>query len=118
MAGAFTYLFPQVQSAEVKMCVLLAQHNVPLALADHLSPLIRDVFDGEVAKGYSCAKTKTSCILNNVIPPEFQHELVSLMQQSPYSLCIDGSNDTGLLKMNPLTVTIFDLTRTKVDTRF
>ena len=93
VAGAFTYLFPQVQLAEVKMCVLLVEHNVPLALADHLSPLIRDVFDGEVAKGYSCAKTKTLCILNNAIAPEFQHELVSLMQQSPYSLCID---DTGL----------------------
>lgn len=91
------------------MCVLLAQHNIPLALADHLSPLIRDIFDGEVAKGYSCAKTKTSCVLNNAIAPEFQCELVSLMQQSPYSLCIDGSNDTGLLKMNPLTVRIFDL---------
>ena len=50
--------------------------------------------------------------------PKFQHELVSLMQQSRYSLCIDGSNDTGSLKMNPLTVRIFDLTRTKVDTRF
>ena len=96
----------------MKVCVLLAQHNVPLALADHLSPLIRDVLDSEVAKGYSCAKTKTSCILNNAIGPEFQHELVSLMQQSPYSLCIDGSNDTGLFKMNPLTVRIFDLTRT------
>ena len=31
------------------MSLLLAQHNVPLALADHLSPLIRDIFDGEVA---------------------------------------------------------------------
>ena len=40
------------------------------------------------------------------------------MQQSPYYLCIDGSNDTGLLKMNPHTVRIFDLNRKKVDTRF
>lgn len=116
MCGWCIYnLFPQVQRAEVKMCVLLAQHNVALALADHLSPLIQDVFDGEVAKGYSCAKTKTSY---NASAPEFQHELVSLMQQSPYSLRIYGSNGTGLLKMNPLTVRIFDLTRTKVDTRF
>lgn len=52
-------LSQQIERAEVKMSLLLAQHNVPLALADHLSPLIRDVFDGEVAKGYACAKTKT-----------------------------------------------------------
>ena len=53
---------------------------MPLALADHLSPLIRDIFDGDVAKGYACAKTKTSCILNGAIAPEFLSELVSVMQ--------------------------------------
>ena len=70
------FIFPQIQRAEVKMCILLAQHNVPLAFADHLSPLIHDVFDGEVAKGYACAKTKTSCILNGAVAPEFLSELV------------------------------------------
>ena len=98
--------------------MLLAQHNVPLSLADHLSPLFRDIFDGEVASGYACAKTKTSCILNRAIAPEFKAELVSVMQQAPYSLSIDGSNDTGLSKMNPLTVRIFDDCRKRVDTRF
>ena len=90
------------------MCILLAQHNVPLSLADHLSPLIRNVFDGEVAKGYACAMTKTSCILNRAVATEFQGELVSIMQKAPYSLSVDGSNDTALQKMNPLTVRIFD----------
>ena len=33
----------QIKRAEVKISTLLAQHNVPLALADHLSPMIRDV---------------------------------------------------------------------------
>lgn len=88
------------------MSLLLAQHNVPLALADHLSPLICDVFDGEVAKGYACAKTKTTCILNRAVTPQFREELVSLMQQAPYSLSVDGSNDTGL---NPLTVRVYDV---------
>ena len=100
------------------MCVLLAQHNVPLALADHLSPLIRDIFDGQVAEGYACAKTKTSCILNGAIAPEFRSELVGVMQHAPYTLSIDGSNDNALNKMNPLTVRIFDINRGKVDTRF
>ena len=70
----------QIERAEVKMSLLLAQHNVPLALADHLSPLIRDIFDGEVAKGYACAKTKTTCILNRAAAPQFREDLVSLMQ--------------------------------------
>jgi len=91
----------QIKRAEVKMSVLLAQHNVPLALADHLSPLIRDVFDGEVAQGYACAKTKTTCILNGAVAPQLRDELVSLMHNTPYSLSVDGSNDSGLGKDEP-----------------
>ena len=45
------------------MSILLAQHNVLLALGDHLSPIIRDLFDGDVAKGYACTCTKTTAIL-------------------------------------------------------
>ena len=100
------------------MSVLLAQHNIPIALADQLSPLIRNAFDGEVAKGYACARTKNSCILNRAVAPLFKAHLVGLMQKSPYSLAVDGSNDTGLLKMIPLTVRIFDKEHKKVDTRF
>ena len=65
----------QIKHAEVKMSVLLAQHNVPLALADYLSPLIHDVFDGEVMQGCACAKTKTTCILNRAAAPQLRDEL-------------------------------------------
>ena len=34
------------------------------------------------------------------------------------SLSTDGSNDTGLEKMNPLTVRLFDINTSRVDTRF
>ena len=36
------------------------------------------------------------------------------MQDNPYSLATDGSNDNALEKMNPLTVRIFNLSRGKV----
>lgn len=38
------------------------------------------------------------------------------MQQSPFSLATDGSNDNGTLKLNPLTVRIFDINLGKVKT--
>ena len=38
------------------------------------------------------------------------------MQDNPYSLATDGSNDNALEKMNPLTVGIFNLSRGKVKT--
>ena len=54
----------KVTRAEVKVSTVLAHHNVPIALADHLSPLFKNIFpDSEIAKAYSCARTKTTCIL-------------------------------------------------------
>ena len=100
------------------MTMLLAQHNVPLALADHLSPMIRDIFDGDVAKQYACAKTKTACILNGAVAPLLKQELISVMQCMPFSLCVDGSSDTDVCKMNRLTVKIFDIDSSKVAMRF
>lgn len=38
------------------------------------------------------------------------------MKTSPFSLAVDGSNDTGLEKLNPLTVKIFDANRNQVST--
>ena len=34
----------QVIRVEVKVANLLFQHNVPLAVTDHLSPLLKDIF--------------------------------------------------------------------------
>ena len=63
-------------------------------------------------------QNQTSCILNGAIAPEFLSDLVSVMQHAPYTLSVYGSNDTGLTKMNPLTVRIFDINSGKVCTRF
>ena len=80
----------------MKVSILLVQQNVPLALADHLSPILHGIFDGEIAIGFACACTKTTAILNLSVAPAFKAELVTAMQISPYSLLIDGSNDSGL----------------------
>ena len=53
-------LTEKVMRAEVKVATLLVQHNVPLALADELTPLFRGVFpDSQIAKNYSSKRTKT-----------------------------------------------------------
>ena len=52
------------------MAVVLAQHNIPLAIMDHLSPLFRDIFpDSKIAKQFSAARTKTTCIMNMALRP-------------------------------------------------
>ena len=37
--------------------------------------------------------------------------LIENMKNGPYSLSVDGSNDTGVEKLTPLTVRIFNVNR-------
>lgn len=89
--------------AEVKIANLLVQHNISLlAVTDHLSPVFKDIFpDNDTAKGFASARTKTTCIINGSLAPH-------------YRIAVDGSNDTGLEKMNPMTVRHFDDTQGEV----
>ena len=80
------------------MSTALAQHNLPMAFADHLGPLFRDMFpDSAIAKSYAAASTKTTCILNMALRPHFLQDAVHQMRENPFTICTDGSNDTGML---------------------
>ena len=63
-------------------------------------------------------KTEASCILNESFAPHFLQETVQIMKNDFYSLSADGSNDTGLEKMNPLTVRFYDSSKSRVITHF
>ena len=105
--------------AELKMAVLTAISNVPLAFHDRLSPTIRKVFpDSKIALKHHSASTKATCMLNEAVAPMLINDLLSSMRSHLFSICIDGSNDTELEKMNPVTVRIFDITSNMVVTRF
>ena len=69
--------------------------------------MIRNIFDCDTAKKYHCARTKTSSILN-AVASYFKEQLVSLMIDNPFSMAIDGGHDSGLTKINPVTIRIFD----------
>lgn len=57
-------------------------------------------------------------MLNHAVSPLLISALLDQMKAHPFSLCIDGSNDSGLEKMNLITVRIYDLSASKVVTRF
>lgn len=109
----------QRTEAELKMAVLTASANVPMAFHDCLSPTIRSVFpDSKIASKYHSASTKATCMLNIAVAPSLIKDLVESMQSHPFSLSIDGSNDTGLEKMNPITIRLYDINNKKIVTRF
>ncbi|KAK1875833.1 Histone acetyltransferase mst2 [Dissostichus eleginoides] len=107
--GGMSVQEAKTRRAEVKVAVAMVEHNVPFAVADHFSPLYKECFrDSPTAQGFKSASTKTTCIINEAVAPHFKKELVMKMRENPFTLVTDGSNDTGLEKMNPLTVRIFD----------
>lgn len=69
------------------------------------------------AENFACGRTKTSAIIN-CLGNEFKAELVEDMKKFPFSFMIDGSNDTGIAKMYPITVRIYDVNFNRVMTKF
>ena len=68
----------QVRRAQVKVTGFIAEHNIPLAVADHLGPFFKDIFhDSKIAKSYAYDRIKTTCILNRAIKPELQKNLIN-----------------------------------------
>ena len=101
----------QRTEAELKIAVLAAHSNIPLAFHDKLSPAIRLLFpDSKIASSYHSASTKATCM--------FISDLLTNMKAHPFSICIDGSNDSGLEKMNLITVRIYDVNTNSIVTRF
>lgn len=90
--------------AELQMAVLTASSNIPIAFHDCLSPMIRNVFpDSKIASKYHSASTKATCMLNEAVAPTLLEDLDS-MKLHPSSISVDGSNDSDLATMNPITV--------------
>ena len=106
-------------AAELKLVVVAAASNIPLAFHDKLSPTIRNVFpDSKLASKYHSASTKATCMLNGAVAPTLKSELLNKMRVQPFSICVDGSNDRELQKMNPVTVRIHDDLTGRIVTQF
>lgn len=84
-----------VTRAEALTRNFLIQHNLPLAMSDHLGLLFRAIFlDSEIAKQYGCSRTKTMAIINKALGPHCHSYVVENCQKHPFSIGIDGSIDT------------------------
>ena len=107
----------QVLNAEVKVNNFLVQHNIAFLTADHPSSLFKNAFpDSKIAQKYSSRRTKATAIINQSFAPHCVEYVVEHCKASAYSVGTDGSNDTGLEKMNPICVKIFYVKRSKTVT--
>ena len=83
--------------AESHMVLFLIEHNLSLRTSDHLSSLMGAMFPMcNVAKKFSCKKTKTRYIIKEM-GKDCQNELVSKIKEPHvmFSVSTDGSADSG-----------------------
>ena len=100
--------------AEVMVTNFLIQYNLPVATAGHLGPLFKTIFpDSKIAQSYACSATKTAAIINKAMGPHCHQYTVEHCKNHPFSLGIDGSSDTDVKKMNPVTIKLFDMNKLK-----
>ena len=105
----------KVTRAQVMVSNFLVQRNSPLVTADQLQPLFKIIFpDGKIASSYSSARPKTTAIVNEAFGTLCHDLIVQHCQNYPYSCDTDGSNDTGIQKMNPVSIHINDANTSKV----
>lgn len=68
----------EVKKAELNFCAMIVEHNLPFRLMDHLSEVISKSFhDSEIAKQFSCKRTKAAAVTYNVLKPNLEAEMLA-----------------------------------------
>ena len=103
----------KVLNTEVMVTNFIVQHNLPIATADHFAQLFKNVFPDRKLLHHTQVPKKTFAIINKAFEPYCHSFLVDYSKSNPFSVGHDGSNDTGVQKMNPVSVKIFDIKNSK-----
>ena len=107
-----------VHRSDVRMTMLLVHHNSFFNLSDHLTKLISKEFKrGEAGKTFSYGITKIAALINSIGALMKQY-LINRMNGELFSIMPDASNDSGLHKMLPVMVRLFDIKFDEVITKF
>ena len=100
------------------MVMLLVHHNSFFNLSDHLTRYISNELKGSpAAVNFACGRTKTAAIINYV-GSHMKNALVEDIKNNPFSIMRDGSNDSVLYKIFPVTVRIFDIYSCRIMPKF
>lgn len=91
-----------VKENEIRIASFIAEHNISINLSDHLTNLIKTICKSglqasQVAK-MSCARTKCTAIINNVVGKTSFQILVDNLKNNKFSLLVDESTDVSSVK--------------------
>lgn len=99
---------------ELKWAAMLSEKNLPLSLMDTIIPLAESIYDdSKIAKSMKCAlnkrkRTKTTCLVKNVLAPEFKTLICDELNHSKFSIIMDETTDCGSVKQCSFVVMYYD----------
>eukprot|EP00745_Piridium_sociabile_P017086 TRINITY_DN2568_c0_g1_i14.p1 TRINITY_DN2568_c0_g1~~TRINITY_DN2568_c0_g1_i14.p1 ORF type:complete len:672 (-),score=163.69 TRINITY_DN2568_c0_g1_i14:435-2351(-) len=93
--------------AEAMMCDIIAESNLPLAVADKLMKALKLMFpDSKIAQNMKCGRSKATAMIREMSCMHSM-ELSQRMKKQPFTIATDGSNDVDK-KSFPIVVRIQD----------
>ena len=109
----------QVKQAEIKMATFVVEHNLPFAVMDHLSDVVKDVFpDSNIASKFKSKHTKTRSIIKNVLAKQFRCDIIKTLRNIKFSIIINESTDISSKKQLAVVVRFFCHKELKVQSQF
>ncbi|XP_029165358.1 uncharacterized protein LOC114936349 [Nylanderia fulva] len=97
---------------EIKLCAFIAyiaEHNIPLRVLDHLTPLIQNsVTDSDIVKNMQLKSTKGIAIIKNVLGSTEKRMLQTKLRYSLFSILIDECTDIAAMKSICIVIRFFD----------
>ena len=98
----------QVKKAEIKVAAFILEHNLPFRIMDHLSGLVATTFpDSKIAQEFCSKRTKTRCIIKNVMAKRFRDQLYEVLRHVKFSLIIDETTDIAAKKQFAIVVRFY-----------
>lgn len=79
----------------MKLYAVVAEHNLPFHVIDHILSVIQLVFhDCEISKSFWCKRPKSTRLVYDVMAPEFKKDTTNeIRHRSAFSLIIDKATD-------------------------
>ncbi|KAJ8028967.1 hypothetical protein HOLleu_28235 [Holothuria leucospilota] len=82
-----------VTKAELLMQGFVIEHNLPIAVCDHFTKLVKNMFpDSRIAKDFSASRTKSTHLIYEIAETSCE-SICKQLEKKWYSLATDGSSD-------------------------
>ncbi|XP_036328610.1 uncharacterized protein LOC118740947 [Rhagoletis pomonella] len=92
---------------EIRLCLFVAEHNLPFTSLDHLSQCVKTVKDSKIVSKMCLNRQKGQKIITSITGPENCKSICNAANTQYYSVIIDESTDVSMNKNLAVIIRIF-----------